>query len=374
MKKIKELIILYPSFEKGGATSNLINFINICSKRNIKVHLISNIKKKDKKNFLKRNVEFLNINNNLRIWSINRLITSIKSLFLLSSLFDKVDVNNSMVISFQSHILPIIFSKILGRKIIIRNSEDVIEATKYADYKVSALLVFLLKSFFYNFSDGIISNSNKAKKSLETIIYKDKTKLIYNPYLNNIYPKNNNTRKNIILSVGRLCKQKNQKIAIEAFKNFLKKFPNYKLVLIGHGNDEAKLKRLCVELKITEKVVFKGWVSNPQKYYLEAKILVFPSLYEGLPNTLIEATNYNLPCISSRCSGATDILTEKYGNFIPRYSSILLGEKMTDSIINYKKTLSKTQKIKKKLSRFLIKPQVLKYLSYCNSILNGFSR
>ena len=109
MKKIKELIILYPSFEKGGAKSNLINFINICSKRNIKVHLISNIKKKDKKNFLKRNVEFLNINNNLRIWSLNRLITSIKSLYLLSSLFDKVDVNNSMVISFQSHILPIIF-------------------------------------------------------------------------------------------------------------------------------------------------------------------------------------------------------------------------------------------------------------------------
>ena len=129
-----------------------------------------------------------------------------------------------------------------------------------------------------------------------------------------------------------------------------------------------------MELKITKKVIFKGWVSNPQKYYLEAKILVFPSLYEGLPNTLIEATNYNLPCISSRCSGATDILTKKYGNFIPRYSSILLGEKMTDSIINYKKTLSKTQKIKKKLSRFLIKPQVLKYLSYCNSILNGFSR
>ena len=374
MKKIKELIILYPSFEKGGATSNLINFINICSKRNIKVYLISNIKKKDKKKFLKRNVKFLNINNNLRIWSLNRLITSIKSLFLLSSLFDKVDVNNSMVISFQSHILPIIFSKILGRKIIIRNSEDVIEATKYADYKVSALLVFLLKSFFYNFSDGIISNSNKAKKSLDTIIYKNKTKLIYNSYLNNIYPKNNNTRKNIILSTGRLCKQKNQKIAIKAFKNFLKKFPNYKLVLIGHGNDEVKLKRLCVELKITKKVIFKGWVSNPQKYYLEAKILVFPSLYEGLPNTLIEATNYNLPCISSRCSGATDILTEKYGNFIPRFSSILLSEKMTDSIINYKKTLSKTQKIKKKLSRFLIKPQVLKYLSFCNSILKGFSR
>ena len=50
MKKIKDLIVLYPSFERGGATVILINFINFCAKRNIKVHLITNIKKKIKKN------------------------------------------------------------------------------------------------------------------------------------------------------------------------------------------------------------------------------------------------------------------------------------------------------------------------------------
>ena len=38
------------------------------------------------------------------------------------------------------------------RKIIIRNSEDILDATKYADYKISALFVYLLKIFFYNFS------------------------------------------------------------------------------------------------------------------------------------------------------------------------------------------------------------------------------
>ena len=36
MKKIKELIVLYPSFERGGATVNLINFINICAKKKYK--------------------------------------------------------------------------------------------------------------------------------------------------------------------------------------------------------------------------------------------------------------------------------------------------------------------------------------------------
>ena len=54
MRKIKNLIILYPSFERGGATVNLINFINGCAQRNIKIHLITNINKKDKKKFLKK--------------------------------------------------------------------------------------------------------------------------------------------------------------------------------------------------------------------------------------------------------------------------------------------------------------------------------
>ena len=223
-------------------------------------------------------------------------------------------------------------------------------------------------------SSGIITNSNKAKKSLDAITYKNKTKLIFNPYIKKIFGKKIIKRENFILSVGRLCKQKNQTTSILAFSNFLKKFPNYKLIIIGHGTDELKLRKLCIKLNIVKNVIFKGWLPNPKKYYLKSKILIFPSLYEGLPNTLIEAVNLNLPCISTRCSGATDILTEKYGTYATRYNHELLSKKMIDSILNYKKTLSNNQKIKKKLSRFLIKPQVSKYISYCNNVMNDFSK
>ena len=369
MKKTKDLIVLYPSFERGGATVNLINFINICAKKNIKIHLITNIKKKDKKLFFKKNIKFIILNNNLNYKIFNRLITSIKATFLLLNLFRKIDSKNSLVFSFQSHILTIFFSKIFRRKIVIRNSEDIIGATKYADYKFSAFFVFLLKIFFYNFSNGVITNSKNAKKSLDKIIFNNKTKLIYNPYLKKIFRNQVNKKKNIILSVGRLCKQKNQTTTIKAFAIFLKSFPNYRLVLIGHGYDYLKLKKLCITLNKKKNVIFKGWVSNPREYYLKAKILIFPSLYEGLPNTLIEAVNYNLPCISSRCSGATDILTKKYGSYIPRYGHEILAKKMVYFILNYKKTLSNNQKIKNKLSRFLIKTQVTKYINFCNNML-----
>lgn len=370
MKKIKELVIVYPSFERGGATAILINFINMCAKKNIRINLITNIKNKDKKKFIKKNIKFFTLNNKFKYKMFNRLVTSIKSIFLLLKLFKTINKKNSIVISFQSHILPIIFSKLFGRKIIIRNSEDVVGATKYADYKLSAFFVFLLKIFFYNFSDGLITNSLKAKKSLEKIIFKDKTKLIYNPYLKKIFLKKKNKRENLILSVGRLCKQKNQTVAIRAFAIFVKKFPNYKLILIGHGNDYFKLKKLCTSLNISKKVIFKGWISNPKTYYLKSKILVFPSLYEGLPNTLIEAINYNLPCISTRCSGAPDILTEKYGSYIPMLDHQILAKKMISLILNYNQNLLNNKKIKNKLTRFLIKPQISKYINYCNNILN----
>ena len=367
MIKIKNIIVLYPSFEKGGATANLINFVNQCVEEKINTYLISNINNHEKKIFFRKNVMLVN-NKKYRNNNFNRFLTSFNSIFYLLSLFKKIKSKNSVIVSFQSHILPIMLCKIFNRKIIIRNSEDILGATKYADNKISAFFIFILKVFIYNFSNGIITNSTKSKKSLDLITFKNKTKMIYNPYLKKIFNNKNYKRNNVILSVGRLCKQKNQIIAIKAFSVFLKKFPNYKLVLIGHGKDELILKNLCKELKITKKVIFKGWVPKPATYYKSSKILIFPSLYEGLPNTLIEAVNYNLPCISSRCSGAEDILTLKYGTFITKNSYYHLSEKMIDSISNYQKILLKNKIIKKKLNRFLINTQVLKYINYCNNI------
>ena len=176
-------------------------------------------------------------------------------------------------------------------------------------------------------------------------------------------------KKKYLLSVGRLCKQKNQKIIIKAFFIFLQKHPNYKLILIGHGPDEKKLRNFCKKLNIQKNVIFKGWIKNPKKFYLNSKVLLFPSLYEGLPNTLIDAINYNLPCISSRCSGAEDILTKKLGLFVPHDDPKSLAKKIEFVIKNYKSVNLNVLKIKIKLNRFLIQSQTSKYLSYCQDVL-----
>ena len=367
MNKLKELIILYPSFESGGATQNLINFINYCSKKNLKLTFISNLK--NKKNFLKKkNIKLISLSNGLLSKYGSRYITSFNSIIKLAFIINKMNSKNMVVFSFQSHILPILICRLFSKKIIIRNSEDAYDATKYADNKISAYFSLFLKFIFYRFATGIITNSYKSKKSLQKIV-KKKIELIFNPYLKNLYIFKIKKRKKIILSVGRLCKQKNQAIIIKAFKIFLKSFPDYKLMIVGHGTDYSKLKKLTLDLDIANNVHFCGLIKNIKRFYLSSKIFVFPSLYEGLPNALIDSVNFNLPPISSRCSGADDILGRDYKNFVSRNNHKELSKKMVKTINNYSNSLNQLQNARKQLNRFLIDEQSHKYLNFCNKIL-----
>lgn len=368
MKKLKNLVLLFPSFGTGGVTNNLINFANFCSEKKINVFLISDISNKDKKLFKKKFIRFINFRSKFFFKKENRILTSLLSIFKLIKLFYYLSSKNTIIFSFQSHILPIIICKIFSWKIIIRNSEDSLEATKFADNKTFAYLTLVLKFLFYRFSNGIITNSLKSKKSLEKLV-KNKINLIFNPYLKKIYHYKKIKRKNIILSVGRLCKQKNQSLIIKAFEIFLKEYPTFKLLIIGHGKDYGKLKNLSVNLKLTRNIKLLGRKTKLEKYYIKSKIFIFPSLYEGLPNALIDSLNYNLPAISTRCSGAKDILGNNYKDFIPHNNHKMLAKKMIYIIDNYNSKILSMVKNRKKLDRFMIKNQSLKYLAYCNKIL-----
>ena len=77
--------------------------------------------------------------------------------------YAKLKTDNSIIFSMQSHIPAIIISKILNKKVIIRNSEEPIGATIYADNKFLGLLVLFLKFIFYNFADKIIAISKKSE-------------------------------------------------------------------------------------------------------------------------------------------------------------------------------------------------------------------
>ena len=172
----------------------------------------------------------------------------------------------------------------------------------------------------------------------------------------------------MILSIGRLCKQKNFETIIKAFSLFIKKNNHYRLIILGHGPDKKKLINLSKELKVIKKVKFKGWVSNTSVYLKKSKIFILSSLYEGLPNSLIDAVNYEIPSISTKCSGAEDILDFNKGVYFKFKDYKELAKKMDIMENNYKKSLKIIKLSKLKINRFFIKKQVEEYLKYLNNL------
>lgn len=101
----------------------------------------------------------------------------------------------------------------------------------------------------------------------------------------------------LIGHIGRFDEQKNHVFLLEIFQKIQTIVPDTKLLLIGKGMMEDSIRQKACELGITEKIVFAG-VRSDIPYLLSAMdVFVFPSLYEGMPNTVIEAQATGLPCV-----------------------------------------------------------------------------
>jgi len=163
--------------------------------------------------------------------------------------------------------------------------------------------------------------------------------------------------------------QKGQWHLIRAFKRVLEVIPNARLVLIGEGEKGNYLKDLSYNLGISNKILFLGWQDNPFKFMYNSDIFVFPSIFEGFGNAIIEAMACGLPVISSDCpAGPREILAPdtdfrnkikdeielaKYGILTPVCDGKFYNEKdpftkeeilLSESIIN----VLKNKKIRKK--------------------------
>ena len=103
----------------------------------------------------------------------------------------------------------------------------------------------------------------------------------------------------VVGHVGRLCAQKNQERLLEIFYQIQNIKENAKLFLVGRGEDENKLLCKIRELGIEKKIVFLGVRSDVEDLLNAFDVFVFPSIYEGLPFTLIETQSNGLQAISS---------------------------------------------------------------------------
>ncbi|MCA9040580.1 MAG: glycosyltransferase [Planctomycetaceae bacterium] len=99
------------------------------------------------------------------------------------------------------------------------------------------------------------------------------------------------------------------------------------LHLLGEGQEEASLRQLVQRLQLEEHVTFAGFQTNPLPWVKRAQLFCLPSLYEGMPNALVEAILCKTPVVATNCpSGPAEILEEgKWGTLVSPTSYAQLG-------------------------------------------------
>lgn len=99
------------------------------------------------------------------------------------------------------------------------------------------------------------------------------------------------------LYVGRLAKQKNIPVLLEALSHLF--YNDWKMTLVGKGDEEQHLKSITHRLRIHNKVSFEDFADNIKTYYQKADVLILPSLTEGMPNVVFEAAVFDTILILS---------------------------------------------------------------------------
>ena len=218
---------------------------------------------------------------------------------ILSRVRDRIVLSVRINKSIQDNKHNIILSKkieIILMKLLYKYSDRIIAASE--GIKLDLLNNFNLKenllTTIYNFTDvdNIIELKNKSIPDQYEYFFENHE---------------------VIINVGRFEYQKNQINLLEEFEMINREFENTRLVLIGQGTLENRIREKINELKISDKVLIIPYTTNPFMYINRTKIFVLNSYFEGYPNTLLEAMACGVPIISTDCkSGPREIIANKF--------------------------------------------------------------
>lgn len=294
-----KILICEGSFSAGGAERVVCNLSNYLSANHtVKVVSLMNTPMAydfnscvdcqciDKKSYKKNKSRFLNILNKItknigRLIKVNRIIKSFQPDIILSFLPEPSFI---VLLLKKRNKIPTIIS--------VRNDPK-------KEYE--SRIYYKLMKKLYPRADGVVFQTEDAKEYFNEIINCD-TEIIPNPINPEfIIEPFQGIRKEIIVSVGRLQEQKNQKLLIEAFSKLPKKYDNYKLIIYGEGDLREELKNYIQLLNLSDRVFLPGVTKNIKEKLYDASLFVLSSAYEGMPNALMEAMTMGLPVISTNC-------------------------------------------------------------------------
>jgi glycosyltransferase involved in cell wall biosynthesis len=358
--KIK-IYFFHPYSGVGGADLSISRLINGLDKNHFDIDFIS-INSPKLTNKISKKIKYRKLNSSRTIYSFRK----IKQIIKKDQNFDrKIFISNQ----YFANVLSLFFLKGLENlKIIVFERNHLSELSNYINFRdlFKKIIIKFLVKIYYKKANLIISNSKESANDLEKFVNR-KVLSLYNPSFFNLKKKRKkkNFDKIKLINVGRFVEQKNQITILKAIKksNFKKKF---EVTLFGYGKDYLYLKDYIRKNNL-ENVKLVRNIFDKNEIYLNADLYVGSSLYEGFPNTYVEAASYRIPIISSNFkSGPKEILLNgKAGTFFPIKDSDKLSKLLDDFYLNRNKYLKKEIICSKNLKRFLYQKITKKF----NSIL-----
>jgi len=173
----------------------------------------------------------------------------------------------------------------------------------------------------------IICSGNEETKTLqrEFQISKDKIRFLMNPIDLEKFQKrekieickklNYDSDYKYLLYIGRLAKNKGIENILKAFKDILKEQKKCRLIIIGNGPLESKIKEFVRENDIEDKLILKNHMNHDEicYYYNIGSVLINVGASGGLPNVIVEAISSNLPVVATDAGATKDFVNEKNG-------------------------------------------------------------
>ena len=309
---MRDLVIFAPSIEDGGVEKNLFLIANFFAKKGLLVNLIT--ANRDKKKFFDKRVKFLSPKSNF-LNKKNRFYKTIYCFFLLIKFHYRY--KNFLIFSFQANIYAIFYAYFFNLDIITRSN------TAPSGWSSNPLKRLIFKVFF-QYPKKIVVNSLDFKKQLDKE-FSVSSVCIYNPFDAHLIKKKikkkvsfNFFKKGYLnfINIGRLTHQKNQILLLRLFKLIGKQI-KYKLLIIGKGKKKQQLQNFINKNKLQKNIKLLHYKINPYPYLNKAHIFILSSLYEGLPNVLLEAQYLKKLTLSSNCpTGPREILLNGKSGFL----------------------------------------------------------
>jgi glycosyltransferase involved in cell wall biosynthesis len=311
-KPVKVLHINGGSMDHGGISKILMTYFEHVDSTKINFDFLVHYKAKD------NNFEKIILDKRSNLYILPKKAYFIR--FLISAL--KIIKNYDIIHCHADTMnwLFLLLGKLSGVKIRISHSHN----TNYLTTNYLKIVVLkILKPLNHYFATHIAACSFAAATWLFGKKHAQKAKIIYNAIDISKFSFNSDKRselrkklnieKQIVLGhVGKFDFQKNHIFIIKMFKSLVELNPNLRLVLIGDGPLRDYVNYLIHFYKINDFTINLGLINNVNDYYNIFDLFVFPSLFEGLPITLIEAQINNLPCFVSPSVPDEAKLIQKY--------------------------------------------------------------